>query len=116
MTLLQSKGKELVICGDMNVVASRLDTFRLDCQKACMTEEERQKFSQLLKECALIDTYRFLHPEKREYSWHYPSGTSGYRLDYVLVSSGLTGRVRISEVLGRYLGSDHTPVSMVMEQ
>ncbi len=66
---LDSK-RPVVVCGDMNVAHQEIDLKnpKTNRKNAGFTDEERERFSQLLA-AGFIDSYRSLYPEKIEYSW-----------------------------------------------
>ena len=65
------KEKPVIICGDLNVAHKEIDLKNPDTNRknAGFTDEEREKFSQLL-EAGFIDTFRHFYPDKRDaYTW-----------------------------------------------
>ena len=65
----------------------------------------------------MIDTYRYLNPEKVEYSfWTYMFNArkknKGWRIDYFLVPEKIIKSVKSSSILTDVMGSDHAPVCM----
>ena len=81
------------------------------------TVQEKKAFQDLLTECKMIDTYRLLYPEKREYTWFSNFGkarekNNGWRIDTVLVSEKLKSKITDACILKEYTGSDHVPVSL----
>ena len=67
----------------------------------------------------LADTFREAWPGRRQYTWwSYRGGARaknrGWRIDYVLVSSELRGRVHEGYIRGDVGGSDHCPVGVVI--
>ena len=64
------KVKPVVYCGDLNVAHNEIDLKNPDTnhKNAGFSDEERAKFTQLLAS-GFVDTYRYLYPEKVEYSW-----------------------------------------------
>ena len=85
------------------------------------TDEERARFRALL-DWGLIDLYRHLNPEGREFSWwDYRGGAfhkkQGLRIDFLLATQPLLVRVRRVEIDREYrkkkdglTASDHAPV------
>ena len=66
------------------------------------------------------DTFRLLYPDKAgAYSWwsyrfHAREKNAGWRIDYFIVSGRLGGRVAESAIHPEVQGSDHCPVSLVL--
>lgn len=100
--------KPVIICGDLNIVHTDLDSFYPSCVRntGCYYQWERDDFNLLLSECNLVDSFRYLHPEKRAYTYFdtmhgidYRAKDQGARLDYFLVSVSLMPYVIKSEIL-----------------
>ncbi|MEP4079217.1 exodeoxyribonuclease III [Haloferula sp.] len=116
---LESQGKPVVICGDLNVAHQEIDLARPKQNRgsAGFSDEERDGFSKLV-ESGFIDTYRHFHPDKEgAYSWwSYRAGARannvGWRIDYFSVSQKLEDRLDSADILHEVLGSDHCPVTL----
>lgn len=89
------KWKPVVICGDLNIVHTALDTHSDSYIKnvACYLDWERANFEELLSTGNLTDSFRFLHPDTRAYSFfaqsQFRKSGHGDRIDYALVSSDI---------------------------
>jgi len=114
---VHASGRQLILCGDMNVARAVMDVhpnFR-DPQVIGQRLEERQLFSHMLAG-GLVDMQRTLHPDNAELFTWWPYWRAhrqrniGWRLDYVLVSQALAGRVSACRVLTEVGTSDHAPV------
>jgi exodeoxyribonuclease-3 len=112
--------KPLVICGDMNVAHQEIDIKNVSSNRknAGFTDQERGKMTELLG-AGFVDTFRALHPEKVAYSWwSYMSKARarnvGWRIDYFLVSQRLMPKVKAAEIHTETMGSDHCPVSLIL--
>lgn len=113
-------GLPIIIVGDLNVVASPLDYWgdlnsKIDSQPGMMKYEILGFHHGLLRDCDLVDTYRVLNPDGRDYSWFsYRGGARqknhGWRLDYALCSKDFLPKITRSEVLSHVSGSDHSPI------
>ena len=85
-------------------------------KNAGFSDEERAKFTQLLAS-GFVDTYRYLYPEKVEYSWwsyrmKARERNVGWRIDYFVVSEDLKEKIIDAKIHYNILGSDHCPVSL----
>ena len=114
--------KPVIVCGDLNVAHKEIDLKnpKTNLKTAGYTIEERESFDKLLNDGELIDTYRFLNPEKVEYSyWSYRFNSrkknTGWRIDYFLVSQKIIKNVKKSLILTDIMGSDHAPVKLVLK-
>ena len=114
--LKASKG--VVICGDMNVAHEEIDIKnpKANRRNAGFTDEERQKFSELL-EAGFVDTWRSQHPDEVKYSWwsyrfRARENNAGWRIDYFVVSEDLKDRIAFTDIHNEIFGSDHCPVEL----
>ena len=113
--------KPVVLCGDLNVAHERIDLKNPSNNRrnAGFTDEEREKFTDLLNE-GFVDTFRTLYPDTVKYSWWtYRFGArkrnAGWRLDYFVISERLMDKVTDSEIHDTIHGSDHCPVSLTID-
>ncbi|MBE6553475.1 MAG: exodeoxyribonuclease III [Ruminococcaceae bacterium] len=113
--------KPVIYCGDLNVAHEEIDLKnpKSNRQNAGFSDEERGKFSELLR-CGFADTYRRLYPDRVQYSWwsymfHARENNAGWRIDYFVVSERAMSRVRDSFILTDVMGSDHCPVGIEWE-
>lgn len=134
--------KPLIWCGDLNVSHEDIDVSHPeffknaklqgyvpprieDCGQPGFTQAERERFSKILKEGDLIDTYRWLHQQQDMdggFTWSgNPIGKyrgKRMRIDYFLVSKILLPRLIKSDIHGHGIemegtyGSDHFPITM----
>lgn len=116
-----SMKKSVVYCGDLNVAHNEIDLKNPDSnhKNAGFSDEERNKFSELLAS-GFIDTFRYLYPEKVEYSWwsyrfNARAKNIGWRIDYFIVSKDLKEKIKDAKIHSNIYGSDHCPVSLDIE-
>lgn len=115
--LLDEK-KPVIICGDLNVAAAPIDIKnpKANENNAGFTLQEREKFRDLL-DSGYTDTFRYLYPNKVEYSWwsyrfKARERNAGWRIDYFLASERLKDNIADSVIYTEQLGSDHCPVEL----
>ena len=113
--------KPVIVCGDMNVAHEEIDLKnpKTNRRNAGFTDEERQKFTQLLA-AGFTDTFRLLHPDEVTYSWwsyrfKAREKNAGWRIDYFVTSERLNGSVREANIHTEIYGSDHCPVELVLD-
>ncbi|MDE7375425.1 MAG: exodeoxyribonuclease III [Muribaculaceae bacterium] len=114
--------KPVVICGDLNVAHEEIDLARPKANRhnAGFTDEERACFSRLL-DSGFVDTFRHLHPDLKDaYSWwsyrfKAKEKNLGWRIDYFVISERLLPRLRSAEIHAEISGSDHCPVSLILD-
>lgn len=117
---LDSK-KCVVYCGDLNVAKEEIDLKNPSTNhfSAGFSDEERQKMRDLLAS-GFTDTYRYLYPEKVEYSWwsymfKAREKNVGWRIDYFIVSDRLRERIGDAAIYTDIFGSDHCPVGLILK-
>lgn len=118
---LNSK-KPLILCGDLNVSHKPIDlkNDKANYNKvAGYTQIEIDGMDNLLQ-LGFVDSFRHFHPETEAYSyWSYRfkarERNSGWRLDYFIVSKEFMEKVKSSEILSQYFGSDHCPIQLELE-
>ncbi|MBU1145834.1 MAG: exodeoxyribonuclease III [Firmicutes bacterium] len=110
------KTKPVILCGDLNVAHTKIDikNAKQNERNAGFTIEERTKFQTLL-DSGFTDTFRYLYPDKIEYSWwsylfHSRDNNAGWRIDYFITSNTLRQKIKDAQILTSILGSDHCPV------
>jgi exodeoxyribonuclease-3 len=113
--------KPVIYCGDLNVAHEEIDLKnpKSNRMNAGFTDEEREKFSDLLA-CGFTDTFRWKYPEQVTYSWwsyrfQARQKNAGWRIDYFVVSNRLQERVVDSKIHTEIMGSDHCPVELIIE-
>ncbi len=114
-------GKPVVVCGDLNVAHEEIDLKNPETNhfNAGFTDEERGKMSELLAS-GFVDTWRYLNPQEKKYSWwSYRMAARernvGWRIDYFLVSEALRSDIVSAEIHNEIFGSDHCPVELVLK-
>ena len=113
--------KPVIVCGDMNVTHQEIDLKnpKTNRKSAGFSDQEREKFGCLLN-AGFIDTYRYLYPDKVEYSWwsyrfKAREKNAGWRIDYFLISEGLRDRLKDAKIHTSVMGSDHCPVELDLQ-
>lgn len=109
--------KPVIFCGDLNVAHQEIDLKnpKTNRKNAGFTDEERQKFTELL-ESGFVDTFRYFYPDVENiYSWwsyrfSARAKNAGWRIDYFVVSECLKERLTDAKILTEIMGSDHCPV------
>ncbi len=114
------KTKPVIVCGDFNVAHKAIDLARPKPnynKSAGFMQEEIDGMDNFTKN-GLIDTFRYLNPEKTEaYSWwSYRGGARdrnvGWRIDYFLASHSIIEKIKSASIISEMMGSDHCPVSI----
>ena len=113
------KKKPVICCGDFNVAHTEIDLKnpKTNRNNAGFTDQEREKFTELLR-AGFIDTWRYFNPDREGvYSWwsyrfKAREKNAGWRIDYFCVSEELEGRLADAVIHTEIMGSDHCPIEL----
>lgn len=114
--------KPVIVCGDLNVAHKEIDLKnpKTNRKNAGFTDEERNKFTELLNK-GFIDTFRYFYPDEANvYSWwsyrfKAREKNAGWRIDYFCTSEKLKERLVSAKIHTDVLGSDHCPVELIIK-
>lgn len=119
---LIKKGEPIIVLGDYNIAPKDIDIY--DPIKHAKTSGflpiEKEWFQSFL-DMGFIDTFRHFHPdEKDRFSWWNQMerariGNRGWRIDLICVSKNLQSSLKSAEIHDDIEGSDHCPVSLVLD-
>ena len=117
-----SANKPVVYCGDLNVAHNEIDLKNPKSNRgnAGFSDEEREKFSQLL-DAGFTDSFRYLYPDTEgAYSWwsyrfQARAKNAGWRIDYFVVSDYIKDKIIDSKIHPDIFGSDHCPVELLID-
>ena len=117
-----SANKPVVYCGDLNVAHEEIDLKNPKSNRgnAGFSDEEREKFSQLLA-AGFTDSFRYLYPDvEGAYSWwsyrfQARAKNAGWRIDYFVVSDYIKDKIIDSKIHPEIFGSDHCPVELLVD-
>ncbi|MEW6429274.1 MAG: exodeoxyribonuclease III [Thermodesulfobacteriota bacterium] len=120
LDLLRQK-KTVAVCGDYNVAHKEIDLAnpKANVKNPGFTPEERAWMDRFLAG-GWLDTFRMFHPEPEQYTWwsyraNARARNIGWRIDYFCVDEKSRGRVKDAAILAEVTGSDHCPVSLVLD-
>lgn len=110
-------GRELLLCGDINVALTDRDVHPKERKEGAIgqREDERALVRAILAE-DMVDVGRALDPDNDDlFTWWAPwrnlrARNIGWRIDYVLASGSLARRARACAVRADVGTSDHAPV------
>lgn len=113
--------KPVVFCGDLNVAHTEDDLAnpKPNRGKKGFTDEERSGFQNFL-DVGFVDTLRMFKEGNGFYTWwsHFAKSRErnvGWRIDYFLVSKTLKSKVKAADIHPQVMGSDHCPVSIMLD-
>ena len=110
----------LIICGDYNICHEEIDIHNPKMKGVSgFLPEEREWLGKFI-DSGFIDSFRYLHPEKQEYTWwsyraNSRANNKGWRLDYALASKPLQEKLKRSVILSEAVHSDHCPILLEIE-
>jgi len=117
---LLTAGENVILSGDFNTAHMPIDLRHpaQNKQTSGFMPEERAWLDKYL-EHGFVDVYRRLYPERVQYTWwtyrmSARQNNVGWRIDYFLVSENLWPRVKDAIIHEAVPGSDHCPVSMIL--
>jgi len=117
---LRDELPNLVVLGDYNICHEEIDIHNPKMKGVSgFLPEEREWLGNFINS-GFIDSFRYLHPEKQEYSWwsyraNSRANNKGWRLDYGMVSESLQENIKRSVILSEAVHSDHCPILIEIE-
>jgi exodeoxyribonuclease-3 len=114
---LHADSRPVIVCGDLNIARTDMDVHPKERKATAVGQlpEERAQLEAIISH-GLVDVERALEPDNDQmFSWWAPwrnlrQRNIGWRLDYVLSSGPLFGRVRRCVIQKEVGTSDHAPV------
>ncbi len=110
----------LVICGDYNICHEPIDIHNPKMKGVSgFLPEEREWMSRFINS-GFIDSFRFLNPDRQEYSWwsyraNSRANNKGWRLDYAMVTEPLKAQINRAYILTEAKHSDHCPIAVELD-
>ena len=114
-------GRPVIVTGDFNTAFAEIDLARPkeNVTHSGFMPEEREGLGGFFT-AGFVDTFRSLHPDTVKYSWwdqvtRARERNVGWRLDYFMVTPDLKDKVAAADIHDEVMGSDHCPVSLVLD-
>jgi exodeoxyribonuclease-3 len=119
---VHTEGRELVLCGDINIARADIDVHPKERKADVIGQrpEERDLFEALL-DGNLVDVTRKLDPDNQGlFTWWPPwrnmrQRNIGWRIDYILASTTIAQRAKSCTVLADIGTSDHAPIVLTTD-
>ena len=121
---LMNRGKQVVLCGDFNVLRMDIDIYPENDREFYamqgLISDERSNVEKLL-EVGFIDAFRYKYPDvKNSYTFwsnrkHKREENRGWRLDYFFVSKRAKDAINDVQHLTEIQGSDHAPILLDLD-
>ena len=102
---------QLILLGDFNIVIdNKLDIISGEYHSANIVK----RFSNLINDLLLVDVWRSMHGNRKEFSWSKNTPYTARRIDYIFTSEYLIPFCKSSDI--SYLGfSDHKAISIYFD-
>jgi exodeoxyribonuclease III len=114
---IKKEGRELIICGDYNIAHKQIDlkNWRGNQKNSGFLPDERAWMDKLFGELGFVDAFRVHNQEEEQYTWwSYRSRAweknVGWRIDYQVITPGLTDYVINTRIFREARLSDHAPL------
>jgi exodeoxyribonuclease III len=118
---LIAAGENIILTGDFNTAHQPIDLRhpKENAKTSGFLPEERDWVDRYLDH-GFVDVYRLLYPDRVQYTWWtYISNARarnvGWRIDYFLVSKNLVPRIKDVIIRDDVPGSDHCPVTLILD-
>ncbi len=115
---LRKKGKNLVICGDVNTAHKEIDLARPKENETTsgFLPVEREWMDKFIGS-GYTDTFRMFNNEPEQYTWWHMITRArernvGWRIDYFFVNEEFRNKVKSASIMPEVTGSDHCPVGI----
>lgn len=114
----RAKGKNLVICGDVNTAHKEIDLAHPKENETVsgFLPVEREWMDKFFG-CGYVDTFREFNKEPEQYTWWHVITRArerniGWRIDYFFVNEGFRHNVKSAFIQPEVMGSDHCPIGI----
>jgi len=115
---LRASGREVVLCGDVNIAHREIDlkNWRSNQKNSGFLPEERAWLGALFEQ-GWVDVFRRLDPRPEQYTWWSNRGQAwarnvGWRIDYQIATPGFAARARRTSIYTARRFSDHAPLTI----
>lgn len=112
---LRKSRPNLILCGDYNICHEPIDIHdpKGNAKNSGFLPEEREWMSRFL-DAGYIDTFRYLHPDKQQYTWwsyrfNSRAKNKGWRIDYCMVTEQMKPMIKEAYIINEAIHSDHCP-------
>ena len=121
LSLLTKQIPNLVVCGDYNICHEEIDIHNPKMKNVSGFLPEERSWLGAFIQSGFIDSYRYLHPTRQEFSWwsyraNSRANNKGWRLDYAMVSKSLQEKIKRSVILTEAVHSDHCPILVEIDK
>ncbi len=111
--------REWIICGDWNIVHTEKDikNWKSNQKNSGCLPQERAWLDRVFGELGMVDAFRVVDDRAEQYTWWSNRGqawanNTGWRIDYHVISPGLSDKVSSAAVYRDERFSDHAPLTI----
>ena len=103
---------EIILMGDFNLTwdADLDSTSKQRSSLGLFKDNLKQEFTQM----GLTDTWRFMHPKERDFTFYSNPHRSYSRIDYTFISTKMRQHIRSSTILPTVI-TDHAPLELIVD-
>lgn len=119
---LHHGGEQIILCGDFNTSHQEIDLRnpKSNINTTGFLPSERAWLDRYIDH-GFVDIFRKLYPNSVKYTWwtyrYDARGRNiGWRLDYFFISESLMPNIRDTTIHDEVVGSDHCPISIVVDE
>ena len=116
---LRHSGGNHIVCGDFNIAHKTIDTYSpaRNSHVSGFLPEERAWMDALIERLGWVDAFRAVNRQPKQYTWwsNWPTAWErnlGWRIDYQMITPGLTASVREASIYKEVRFSDHAPLTI----
>ena len=116
---LKASGREIVLCGDINIAHHEIDlkNWKGNKKNSGFLPEERAWLTQVFDDLGFVDVFRKLDQRAEQYTWWSARGAAwdnnvGWRLDYQIATPGIAAKATAAAIYLDERFSDHAPVTI----
>ncbi len=114
---MRRQRREFVLCGDWNIVHKEIDikNWKSNQKNSGCLPEERAWLDKLFGPMGFVDAFRVANQEAGQYTWWSNRGQAwannvGWRIDYQVVTPGLSDTIKDACIYKAERFSDHAPL------
>jgi exodeoxyribonuclease III len=116
---LEKASREYIICGDWNIAHKEIDlrNWKTNQKTSGFLPAERAWMDTLFGKLGFVDAFRLVNQNPDEYTFWSNRGQAwaknvGWRIDYQVITPGLTDKVKMAAIYRDERFSDHAPLIM----
>ncbi len=119
MDALKASGREVILCGDINIAHKEIDlkNWKGNLKNSGFLPEERAWMTALFDEHGWVDVFRRIDQRPEQYTWWSQRGQAraknvGWRIDYEIATPGVAEKAVSTSIYSEEKFSDHAPLTI----